>query len=133
MAPSHEQWIIPFAVQLIPAGLMFLFLFLVRESPRWLMSKGRREEGIRNLCWIRNLEPTELYMLEEITAIDAAIEEQSSTVGLGFWQPFKSFGRDRKVMWRIFLGTSLFLWQNASGINAINVGLLTHSNQAHCG
>ncbi|KAH8807517.1 general substrate transporter [Xylogone sp. PMI_703] len=120
LKPSHEQWIIPFAVQLIPAGMMFVFLFLVRESPRWLMSKGRREEGIRNLCWIRHLEPTDIYMMEEISAIDTAIEEQSSTVGLGFWQPFKSFGRDRKVMWRVFLGTSLFMWQNASGINAIN-------------
>jgi len=34
MAESHEQWIIPFAVQLIPAGLMFIGLFFIKESPR---------------------------------------------------------------------------------------------------
>jgi hypothetical protein len=120
MPASHTQWIIPFAVQLIPAGLMFIGLFFIRESPRWLMSKGRRELGLANLEWIRMLDKKDMYMLEEVSAIDAAIEYQASTVGLGFWQPFRALGRDRKVQWRFFLGSSLFFWQNASGINAIN-------------
>jgi sugar porter (SP) family MFS transporter len=120
MPQSHAQWIIPFAVQLIPAGLMFIGLFFIRESPRWLMSKGKRELGLQNLCWIRDLETTDIYMLEEVSAIDAALENQRSTVGLGFWQPFKALAHDRKVQWRMFLGTSLFFWQNGSGINAIN-------------
>lgn len=120
MAPSHEQWIIPFAVQLIPAGMMFIGLFFIRESPRWLMSKGRRDLALKNLCWIRTLDASDLYMLEEVSAIDAAIELQRTTVGLGFWQPFQALGRDKKVMYRFFLGSSLFFWQNTSGINAIN-------------
>lgn len=120
MAASHEQWIIPFAVQLIPAGLMFIGLFFIRESPRWLMGRGERERALRNLCWIRNLDTNDLYMMEEVASIDAALEEQRSSVGLGFWQPFRALGRDRKVMYRFFLGCSLFFWQNGSGINAIN-------------
>jgi sugar porter (SP) family MFS transporter len=59
-------------------------------------------------------------MLEEVSAIDAAIEYQRSTVGLGFWQPFQALGRDPKIRYRFFLGSSLFFWQNTSGINAIN-------------
>ena len=59
-------------------------------------------------------------MQEEILAIDAAIEEQRVTVGLGFWQPFKAVIRNKKILWRFFLGGMLFLWQNASGINAVN-------------
>ena len=39
---------------------------------------------------------------------------------MGFWQPFKLLAGDRKIQWRFFLGGSLFFWQNASGINAIN-------------
>lgn len=120
MAPSHEQWLIPFAVQLIPAGLMFIGLFFIKESPRWLMSKGRRELALKNLCWIRTLSTTDIYMMEEVAAIDAALEEQASTVGLGFWQPFRAVAKDRKIQWRMFLGTTLFFWQNGSGINAIN-------------
>lgn len=120
MAPSHKQWLIPFAVQLIPGGLLLLGAFWIRESPRWLFSKGKREEGLKNLCWIRNLESDHLYLVEEVAFIDAALEEQAATVGLGFWQPFKAVGRSRKVQWRFFLGGMLFLWQNGSGINAIN-------------
>ncbi|KAA8569796.1 hypothetical protein EYC84_002139 [Monilinia fructicola] len=120
MPADHEQWIIPFAVQLIPAGLMFAGLFFIKESPRWLMSRGDRTEALKNLCWIRKLSQDDIYMLEEVSSIDAALEEQHSTVGLGFWQPFKALGSDRKVMYRFALGCSLFFWQNTSGINAIN-------------
>lgn len=60
-------------------------------------------------------------MLEEVSAIDAALENQHATVGFGFWQPFQALGKDPKVMYRFFLGCSLFFWQNTSGINAINV------------
>jgi len=120
MPSSHSQWIIPFAVQLIPAGLMFIGLFFIRESPRWLMERGHRERALRNLCWIRQLDINDMYMLEEVSAIDAVLEHQRSTVGVGFWQPFRALGRDRKVMYRFFLAVSLFFWQNGSGINAIN-------------
>ena len=89
MKPSHTQWIIPFTVQIIPAALMFIGLFFIKESPRWLLSKGKRTLALKNLSWIRNLSQNEIYMIEEVTAMDAAIEHQRSTVGLGFWQPFK--------------------------------------------
>lgn len=49
MAPSHKQWLIPFAIQLVPAGMLFAGTFWIRESPRWLMFRGRREEAIKNL------------------------------------------------------------------------------------
>ncbi|KAH6671692.1 general substrate transporter [Halenospora varia] len=120
MPADHAQWIIPFAVQLIPAGLMFIGLFFIKESPRWLMSRGKRTKALKNLCWIRKLKTEDMYMLEEVAAIDAALEHQHATVGLGFWQPFQALWGDRKVSYRFFLGCSLFFWQNTSGINAIN-------------
>ncbi|EXJ95027.1 hypothetical protein A1O1_00145 [Capronia coronata CBS 617.96] len=120
MEPSHRQWLIPFAIQVIPAGLLFAGALIIKESPRWLFSRARREEGIKNLCWLRQLPAEHVYMQEEIFAIDHALEDQRSTIGLGFWQPFRAVYRDRKVKYRFVLGGSLFLWQNATGINAIN-------------
>jgi len=119
MAPSHRQWIIPFAVQLIPAGLLLMGAFWIRESPRWLFTKGRREQAIQNLCWIRNLPADDLYIVEELAAIDAQLEYERVHVGAGFWKPFAAL-KQPKVLWRFFLGGMLFLWQNGSGINAIN-------------
>lgn len=116
---NHVQWIIPFAVQLIPAGLLFVGAFWIKESPRWLMSKGRREEGLRNLCWMRNLDASDIYIVEEVSYIDEDLERYRNEVGAGFWNPFAAL-KQKKVQWRFFLGSMLFLWQNGSGINAIN-------------
>jgi hypothetical protein len=120
MPPSHKQWLIPFAVQLIPSALLFMGSFWLHESPRWLMSKGKREQAIKNLCWIRQLPEEDIYIKEELYAIDQNIERQEAAGGLGFWQPFKLLARNRHIQWRFFLGGMLFFWQNASGINAIN-------------
>ncbi|KAG9570021.1 quinate permease, partial [Aureobasidium melanogenum] len=120
MASSRRQWQIPFAVQLIPGGLLLIGSLWLKESPRWLYSKGRREEGLKNLCWIRKLESNDLYVVEEVASIDAALDHQASTMGMGFTAPFRAVAKSRAVQWRFFLGGMLFMWQNGSGINAIN-------------
>ncbi|KAI4718882.1 quinate permease [Aureobasidium sp. EXF-10727] len=117
---NHKQWIIPFAVQLIPGGLLALGAIWLKESPRWLFSKGKREQGVKNLLWIRNLPADNFYIVEEISFIEAALEHQKSSVGLGFFDPFKAVFKSRSLQWRVFLGTTLFIFQNGSGINAIN-------------
>ncbi|TKW49977.1 putative quinate permease [Colletotrichum tanaceti] len=117
---GHTQWIIPFAVQLIPSGLLLLGSMWIRESPRWLFLKDHRKEAMENLCWIRQLEPNHIYIQEEIAAIDKIYETQKATVGVGFWQPFQALAARPKLQWRLFLGCMLFFWQNGSGINAIN-------------
>ncbi|KAK4153357.1 general substrate transporter [Chaetomidium leptoderma] len=119
LAPTRSQWLIPFAVQLIPGGLLFFGIFWIKESPRWLFANGRREEAMKILCWIRMLEPTDQYILEEVQYIDRDIERYENEVGKGFWKPFLAL-KQPKVQWRFFLGGMLFLFQNASGINSIN-------------
>lgn len=114
LAPTRSQWLIPFAVQLIPGGLLFLGVLWIKESPRWLFANGRRQEAMANLCWIRNLEPTDQYIIEEVQYIDQDLERFEREVGKGFWKPFLAL-RQRKVQWRFFLGGMLFLFQNASG------------------
>jgi sugar porter (SP) family MFS transporter len=116
---NRTQWIIPFAVQLIPAGMLFFGTLWIKESPRWLFSKGRREEALKILCWMRNLESDDIYIVEEVTQIEEELERYRRNVGAGFWKPFLAL-KDRRVQWRFFIGGMLFLWQNGSGINAIN-------------
>ncbi|SMY20913.1 unnamed protein product [Zymoseptoria tritici ST99CH_1A5] len=120
MAPSTRQWNIPFAVQLIPGGLLLLGALWIKESPRWLLTKHRRAEALKNLSYIRQLPADDVYMVEEVAMMDEALEYTRGTVGDSFWAPFKAVARDRKVQWRFLLGGLLFMWQNGSGINAIN-------------
>ncbi|KAL2134298.1 hypothetical protein VTI74DRAFT_495 [Chaetomium olivicolor] len=119
LPPTRSQWLIPFAVQLIPGGLLFIGIFWIKESPRWLFAKGKREEAIKILCWIRNLEPTDPYIIEEVQFIDQDLERFHREVGKGFWKPFLAL-KQPKIQWRFLLGGLLFLFQNGSGINAIN-------------
>ncbi|KDN46715.1 hypothetical protein RSAG8_04095, partial [Rhizoctonia solani AG-8 WAC10335] len=55
VATSHLEfhsagWRVPMGLQLMP-GVLFMLLMI--GSPRWLASKGRKEDAIRTLAWLR--------------------------------------------------------------------------------
>lgn len=116
IAAGQEQWLIPFAIQLIPAGILLIGSLFLKETPRWLFTKGRTDQAVANLCWIRNLDANDVYILEEITMM----EQQTSDIPRGFFQPIVEAFQDPKTRWRLFLGHSLFILQNFAGVNAIN-------------
>ncbi|GAA5945683.1 sugar porter family MFS transporter, partial [Sporobolomyces koalae] len=118
---SHKQWLIPFAVQLIPGGLFLAGIpFFIKESPRWLITRNRRDEAVKNLCYIRNLSPQDPYLINEMNEIDVQVEHDRTAVGSGFWAPFKQVFFKGFLFRRMLITTSLFMWQNGTGINAIN-------------
>ncbi|EJD42305.1 general substrate transporter [Auricularia subglabra TFB-10046 SS5] len=119
-ASQRKQWLIPFAVQLIPAGILLVGSLWIRESPRWLLAKGRRREALGNLCWIRNLPVDDPYLIEEVALMESDLDEHGAGVADRFWRPFQIVRKSPQIQWRFFLGGMLFLWQNGSGINAIN-------------
>ena len=51
-------------------------LLLVKESPRWLASRGRTHEALRNLAYLRKEHPDSESVLHEMAEIEAAIEEE---------------------------------------------------------
>ncbi|GAA5899692.1 sugar porter family MFS transporter [Sporobolomyces salmoneus] len=121
IAPSRKQWIIPFGVQLIPGGLFLLGIpFFITESPRWLVMRSRRDEAIKNLCYIRKLDRNDAYLIQEINDIDLQVENDRTAVGTGFWAPFRQVFTNWYLARRLIIVSTLFLWQNATGINAIN-------------
>ncbi|KAJ7709006.1 MFS quinate transporter QutD [Mycena rosella] len=117
---GHKQWFVAFAIQLIPGGLLFFGSFFLVESPRWLCSRDRNAAALKNLAKIRNLPEDAPYVVEEFAEIEAAIAHERGLAGAGFLGPMKTVFASRTLMYRLLLGSSLFVWQNGTGINAIN-------------
>lgn len=116
-----RQWRVPFAVQLIPGGLLVIGAVFLVESPRWLLQRGKREAAARALSKIRKLDETHPYLVEELGEMTAAVEHEQLLLGsTSFWAPFRQTFLVKKVLWRLVLGSSLFAFQNGTGINAIN-------------
>ncbi|GLB38972.1 putative major facilitator superfamily, sugar transporter (TC 2.A.1.1) family protein [Lyophyllum shimeji] len=118
--PGHVQWLIAFAVQLVPGGLLFIGSFSLTESPRWLVSRDRNVQALKNLCYLRHLPEDHPYLIDEYQAIQATIAHERSLAGAGFFGPLRTVFTSRMLIKRLLIGSSLFAWQNATGINAIN-------------
>jgi hypothetical protein len=116
MASSPNVWRIPFGFQLVLAGIMCLGLLTVKESPRWLASKGYLAEGIANLAYLRRESYDSDEVRREFAEIEAAIrEEQEARQGLGWKEAF--FGKGNFV--RFVIASVIFLLQQWSGQNSV--------------
>ncbi|BGP44069.1 hypothetical protein JCM10449v2_008126 [Rhodotorula kratochvilovae] len=127
IAPGTTQWLIPFAVQLIPGGLFAVGIpFFVRESPRWLIARGKRDEALKNLCFIRNLSPEDPYIINEVNEIDIQAEHDRTAVGTGFFAPFRQvFGKGflfRRMLITTSLSPTIF---KSIGVTGTTTSLLT--------
>jgi len=100
------SWRWMFGVAAIPsAGFLFGLLF-IPESPRWLITRGHREEGYAVLEKIAGTEAAQT----ELTAIEFAIAETSG-------DPVELFSPGMRM--RVFVAVSLAVLQQISGINTV--------------
>ncbi|KAA8904306.1 hypothetical protein TRICI_005532 [Trichomonascus ciferrii] len=118
---SRKQWLIPFAVQFIPGGMLFIGAFFLRDSPRWLMAeKNNPTKALENLRWFRKIDESNEYFKFEVAQIEEGVELRAGTIGMGVLAPIKAILKSKSLLLRLGFSTSLFIWQNASGINAVN-------------
>jgi len=109
-----RQWQIPIGVQLLPAGLLGLGMFTLKESVRWLTAEGRHEEAWRSLQWIRadSSAATETEM-EEIRA--GAEQESREREGFSFKELYAPWSHLKRVITAV----AIFTAQQATGATAI--------------
>ncbi|KAI0064836.1 general substrate transporter [Artomyces pyxidatus] len=114
---SSKMWRLSFGFEIVPSILMILGLLTVKESPRWLASKGRNEEALAVLAYLRGVDPGSSFVRSELTEIEAALTEEHDTrKNLGVRHAF--FGKGNFV--RFAIAFFIFLLQQWCGQNAIN-------------
>lgn len=117
---SDKQWHIPVSLQFVFGTGVVIAMFFQPESYRWLLKKGKDQKAVENLCWVRNLEPTHQYIQWEITTVTEQIENELQMVeGSSFLSRLKECTKPG-IRLRIGLSILVMVFQNLSGINALN-------------
>lgn len=116
---GRKQWTIPFAIQLVPSVIFWLLCFILPESPRFLVAKGKIDKARKNLASLRRLPEDHPYFVHELDTINKSIQECLDATGRGFFAPLKALFFTRKMLYRLLLSSSLFMMQNGFGINAV--------------
>lgn len=99
---------------------MIMIPLVLKESPRWLIMHGNREKAIKSLSYLRKLPEEDDFLIEEINSIQMQVDNDAAAVGTGFMAPIKGIFTQWRLTKRLLLTTSLFIWQNGTGINAVN-------------
>jgi MFS family permease len=115
------MYLVPLAMQGLPAVLLFFGMLLCNESPRWLAKQDRWEEARATLCRVRNLPADHPYVEEEFAAISTQLEQERALIaGSSFWDLMKEMwlvpGNRKRAIISIFL----MICQQMTGTNAIN-------------
>ncbi|KAF7136977.1 hypothetical protein CNMCM5793_006681 [Aspergillus hiratsukae] len=119
-------WRIPMAVQIIPAGLLALMIPVLKESPTWLLKRGREKEAYQVYSYIRNLPINHQYIIEDVTFVKTRIEREWAINANGSpkFSTFLGSAAKEAVMKgmrnRFALVFIMFMWQAWSGAAAIN-------------
>lgn len=96
---SNTSWRVAMAVQLIPGGLLAVGSVVLKESPGWLLRKGREEEALSVLSYVRQLPEDHEYLQQEVAMLRVVIEEERKFAGgkRGMMPYLRAFAKELKV------------------------------------
>lgn len=104
------------------AGIIFILSFLNRESPRYLIKRGKVEQAQRNLAMIRGLGADSDYVRTELAGIENQLaEEQEATLGQGWLGYVKEMFLMPNNFYRVYLGLGSQLLSQWSGAQSITI------------
>ncbi|RWA09120.1 hypothetical protein EKO27_g5988 [Xylaria grammica] len=116
------KYIVPLAVQGLPALFLFSLMLICNESPRYLARKDRWEEAKDVLRRLRQLPDDHPYLQEEFQEIADQLQQERQLMGdATFWSLQKEMWTVKTNRHRGILSILLMVFQQLTGTNAINV------------
>jgi hypothetical protein len=113
-----KQWIIPIALQAVPAIILFFGMLFSHESPRYLAQKNPTA-ALRTLAKLRNLPENHPYAVEEMANLERHLEEEIAVKTTSRWTFLKEAFWIRSYRRRSVLCITLMMWSNLTGTNAM--------------
>ena len=108
-------WQTIFLCSAIPGLILFLGAFWLKESPRWLYKKGRREDALASLA-ANNGEAKAKEILDEMIAADKAAEDEKAAIAKAA-QGDSLF--QRKYIYPFLLAVTILACNQTTGINSV--------------
>ncbi|KAJ7498572.1 general substrate transporter [Mycena latifolia] len=106
---SSLSWRLPFAVQFVPTIILAVGVWFIPESPRWLMSVGRKDEAHRILAkYHGNGDANSPLVLLECRELETRIKVAGSDKR---WWDYSELFNSRGARYRIFI----ISWLGACG------------------
>lgn len=102
-----NAWRWMFGVGVIPGVIFFILLFLVPESPRWLIKQGKSEQALNILLRIHGEDDAK----QEVLDIKASFAEEKGSKFKDIFRP--------GVRLALIVGVVLAVLQQVTGINAV--------------
>ncbi|KAK9371132.1 general substrate transporter [Lipomyces kononenkoae] len=113
---SQAVFRIPWAIQAIPAIVLFIGLFWLPRSPRWLATKDRWDEALKVLAFLRSPDGdiNDPIVLAEFKEIEEQIRIECEDNSSSYRELF-----GKKMRKRLFLAMSIQMFSQVIGINML--------------
>lgn len=116
--PDDLTWRFPIAFQVIFGFILIVGVYFLPESPRWLLTKDRHEEGLNVIAAIYGLETTDEETKLQKTIIMDSIAASGHAGGNTPYSALFTGGKTQHFR-RMMLGASSQLMQQIGGCNAV--------------
>ncbi|KKK21101.1 MFS sugar transporter [Aspergillus rambellii] len=113
---DNRQWRIPLGLQIFPAALLSALIFFFPESPRWLISKGKAQQGLQTLARLHsNGDTQDPWVLAEYEQIQMQVTEEEEQSRVSVIQLFSNKANFRRLM----LACAMQAAAQMTGVSAI--------------